>query len=126
MALHGLGKFFNPPCSDIFGLTCPVSIRAYGSRAAYSRSTHPLIHHYSRTVRASWIANRWIGLRIDAIGAAFRGAFAYCLIYGRSLSAANAGFSLNMFVAFCTYIFFLICLYNDLEAKPIGAFSIYY
>jgi len=107
----------SPSRNDIFGLSFPVSIRAYGSQAAYSRATYLLIDHYSRTARASWIANRWIGLRIDAIGAAFRAALAHYLIYGRSLSAANAGFSLNMSVAFCTYIFFLIRLYNELEVQ---------
>ncbi|KAF9564162.1 P-loop containing nucleoside triphosphate hydrolase protein [Agrocybe pediades] len=94
-----------------------VSIRAYGAEAAFARETYRRTDHYSRTARVSWAANRWIGFRIDALGAVFTSGLAFYLVYGNTATAANAGFSLTMSVGFCGCIFMLIRMYNDLEVQ---------
>ncbi|KDR83115.1 hypothetical protein GALMADRAFT_238938 [Galerina marginata CBS 339.88] len=94
-----------------------VSIRAYGAQKAFADETYKRINHYSRTARASWNVNRWIGFRIDALGATFTAALAFYLVYYQDVGAANTGFSLNMAVSFCIYIFWLIRIFNQLEVE---------
>ncbi|KDR83064.1 hypothetical protein GALMADRAFT_238869 [Galerina marginata CBS 339.88] len=94
-----------------------ISIRAYGAQEAFRDESLKRIDFYSRAARTSWNLNRWIGLRIDALGASFTAALATYLIYGTSVSAANTGFSLNNSLAFCTYLFFLIRTINELEVQ---------
>ncbi|KAF8953101.1 multidrug resistance-associated ABC transporter [Flammula alnicola] len=92
-----------------------VSIRAYGAQEAFKDESLRRIDHYSRAARTSWNLNRWIGLRIDFLGAAFTALLASYLVYFRSISAANSGFSLIQALGFCTYLFYLIRTFNDLE-----------
>ncbi|KAF8969860.1 hypothetical protein BDZ97DRAFT_1902271 [Flammula alnicola] len=94
-----------------------VSLRAYGAQESFKDESHKRIDHYSRTARTSWNLNRWIGLRIDVLGASFTAGLASYLVYGQSVSASNTGFSLNMAVSFCTYIFWLIRIFNELEVE---------
>jgi hypothetical protein len=61
--------------------------------------------------------NRWIGFRIDVLGASFTAGLAAYLVYGTRISAANTGLSLNMAVNFCFYIFWLIRIFNELEVE---------
>jgi len=75
------------------------------------------IDHYSRTARTSWNLNRWIGFRIDVLGASFTAGLAAYLVYGKTVSAANTGLSLDMAVNFCGCIFWLIRVFNELEVQ---------
>ncbi|CAA7262907.1 unnamed protein product [Cyclocybe aegerita] len=92
-----------------------VSIRAYGAQKTFKVESLKRIDHYARTARTSWNINRWIGFRIDLLGALFTSALATYLVYFQRVSASNTGFSLNMAVTFTMYIFWLIRVYNDLE-----------
>jgi len=65
----------------------------------------------------SYNLNRWIGVRIDALGAAFTAALAAYLLYGPTAGAGNTGFSLNMAVEFSIYILYLVRIYNDFEVQ---------
>ncbi|KAF9475054.1 multidrug resistance-associated ABC transporter [Pholiota conissans] len=94
-----------------------VSIRAYASQQAFKDELHRRIDHYSRTARTSWNLNRWVGFRIDALGAVFTTALAAYLVYGKAATASNTGFSLNLAVSFCTNIFWLIRIFNELEVE---------
>ncbi|KAF8956542.1 P-loop containing nucleoside triphosphate hydrolase protein, partial [Flammula alnicola] len=94
-----------------------VSIRAYGAQEAFKDESLRRIDHYSRAARTSWNLNRWIGLRIDFLGAAFTALLASYLVYFQSISAANSGFSLIQALGFCTYLFYLIRTFNDLEVE---------
>ena len=51
---------------------------------------------YTRAARTSYNLNRWVCLRIDAIGALFASGLAVYLVYFQSRGAADTGFSLNM------------------------------
>ena len=94
-----------------------VSIRAYGAQQPFTNELMEKIDHYVKVSRTSYNLNRWIGIRIDALGATFATALAAYLLIRRSISAANIGFSLNMALDFCTLILWLVRNYNELEVQ---------
>lgn len=93
-----------------------ASIRAYGAEEAVIRESLTRIDKYSRSARTFYDLNRqglttlykkvntqrlfthrWLGVRVDALGALFAAALATYLVYGPERHrAANIGFSLNM------------------------------
>jgi magnesium-transporting ATPase (P-type) len=94
-----------------------VSIRAYAAQQLFKSELYDRIDQYSGPARISWNLNRWIGFRIDILGAMFTTALATYLVYGKTTSAANTGFSLNMATSFCVNIFWLIRMFNLLEVQ---------
>ncbi|KAF8811726.1 hypothetical protein BYT27DRAFT_7160557 [Phlegmacium glaucopus] len=94
-----------------------VSIRAYGAQVPFKTESLERINHYVRVARMSYNLNRWIGVRIDVLGAIFTAALASYLVYGRSVGAGNTGFSLNMVVEFCTFILYWVRVFNDFEVE---------
>jgi hypothetical protein len=117
-AIAGLGVFSlhtSIPFSSFLILT--VSIRAYGAQQPFTNGLMKKIDHYVKVSRTSYNLNRWIGIRIDALGATFATALASYLLIRRSMSAANIGFSLNMALDFCVLILWLVRNYNDFEVQ---------
>ncbi|KAF8816575.1 hypothetical protein BYT27DRAFT_7127650, partial [Phlegmacium glaucopus] len=94
-----------------------VSIRAYGAEAPFKTVCLERVNHYVRVARMSYNLNRWIGVRIDVLGAIFTAALASYLVYGRSVGAGNTGFSLNMVVEFCSMIVVWVRFFNDFEVE---------
>ena len=94
-----------------------VSIRAYGAQKPFMNEVMEKSDHYIKVSRTSHNLNRWIGIRIDALGAVFAAVLASYLLIRRSISAANIGFSLNMTLDFCTLILWLVRNYNELEVQ---------
>ncbi|KAF8816580.1 P-loop containing nucleoside triphosphate hydrolase protein [Phlegmacium glaucopus] len=94
-----------------------VSIRAYGAQVPFKTRSLERVNHYVRVARMSYNLNRWIGVRIDVLGAIFTAALASYLIYGRSVGAGNTGFSLNMVVEFCTMILWWVRIFNEFEVQ---------
>ena len=73
-----------------------ASIRAYGAQKAFEAESLVRIDRYTRAARTYYNLNRWIAIRIDALGGLFAAALASYLVYFQGHSAANTGFSLNM------------------------------
>ena len=73
--------------------------------------------HYIKVSRTPYNLNRWIGIRIDVLGATFATALASYLLICRSISAANIGFSLSMALEFCGLILWFVRNYNELEVQ---------
>jgi hypothetical protein len=95
-----------------------VSVRAYGAEMTFKKESLKRVDHYVRIARMSYNLNRWIGIRIDFLGAIFTISLASYLIYGsRPLGAANTGFTLNMCLDFCTMILWWVRIFNDLEVQ---------
>ncbi|KAF9481121.1 multidrug resistance-associated ABC transporter [Pholiota conissans] len=95
-----------------------VSVRAYGAEIAFKKESLKRIDHYVRIARISYNLNRWIGIRIDFLGAFFTISLASYLVYGgRPLGAANTGFTLNMCLNFSTMILWWVRIFNDLEVQ---------
>ena len=65
----------------------------------------------------SYNLNRWIGVRVDVLGATFTTALASYLVYGPSIGAGNTGFSLNMVVEICSMILWCVRSFNDFEVQ---------
>ncbi|KDR74315.1 hypothetical protein GALMADRAFT_250126 [Galerina marginata CBS 339.88] len=94
-----------------------VSIRAYGAQSKFKGESLTRIDDYTRVARMSYNLNRWIGIRIDALGTAFTVALASYLVYGPPVGAANTGFSLAMAVEFTQSILFMVRIYNEFEVN---------
>ncbi|KAL9711361.1 hypothetical protein Ac2012v2_005906 [Leucoagaricus gongylophorus] len=98
----------------ISGLT---SIRAYGAQDAFRQESLNRIDYYSRAARVSYNLNRWVAIRIDALGALFTSTLAAYLVYGSKTNPENIGFTLNMAVDFCSMILWWVRAFNDLEVQ---------
>ncbi len=94
-----------------------VSIRAYGAQEAFKKESLRRIDHFTNLSRVSYNLNRWIGIRIDLLGATFTAALASYLLITRKINAANTGFSLNMSLEFCAMVLWLVRWYNEFEVK---------
>ncbi|EJD51853.1 ATP-binding cassette transporter [Auricularia subglabra TFB-10046 SS5] len=99
----------------ITGLT---SIRAYGAEAAFKLESMRRIDKYVRASRSFYNLNRWICIRVDAIGGLFAAGLAAYLIYGpQTPDAARTGFSLVMAVAFSGMILWFVRVLNMFEVE---------
>ncbi|KAH9922662.1 multidrug resistance-associated ABC transporter [Fomitopsis serialis] len=92
-----------------------ISIRAYGAQEAFKRESYVRINHYTRAARSFWNLNRWVGIRLDVLAALFTAILAAYLVYGRSNTASNIGFSLVMAVGFSSQILWFVRVFNRLE-----------
>ncbi|EJD52269.1 P-loop containing nucleoside triphosphate hydrolase protein, partial [Auricularia subglabra TFB-10046 SS5] len=75
------------------GLT---SIRIYAAEAAFNTEMMRRMDIYTRAARSYYNLNRWIGVRINAIGGLFSAGLAAYLIYGTTPGASATGFSLSL------------------------------
>ncbi|KAJ7119364.1 hypothetical protein C8R43DRAFT_1112474 [Mycena crocata] len=98
----------------IAGLT---SIRAYGAQNSAIGISLGRIDKYTRTARTFYNLNRWVSVRIDALGVLFAAALAYYLIYFQKSSSSNTGFSLNMAIGFAGMILWWVREINDFEIE---------
>ena len=73
-----------------------ASIRAYGVQETFKEESLHRIDRYTRAARTFYNLNRWICIRVDAIGGLFAAGLAAYLVYVQGHSAASTGFSLNM------------------------------
>ncbi|TDL28857.1 P-loop containing nucleoside triphosphate hydrolase protein [Rickenella mellea] len=95
-----------------------VSIRAYGSQTSFRTESMTRIDRYTRAARTFYNLNRWVCIRIDALGGLFAAALAAWLIYRQDLSkASNIGFSLNMAVGFSSMILWWVRVLNEFEVS---------
>lgn len=98
----------------IAGLT---SIRAYGAQEMFRKESYSRIDRWTTSARTFYNLNRWICIRIDALGAAFSSGLAAYLVYGGRFNASNTGFSLNMAVAFSGMILWWVRVFNEFEVS---------
>jgi len=99
-----------------------VSIRAYSAQNEFRQESLRRIDKVTRPSRTFYNLNRWISIRVDAVGTTFSTALAIYLVYGTGAihkpgSAANIGFSLNMAVGFSTMILWWVRCLNEFEVS---------
>ncbi|KAL1717785.1 P-loop containing nucleoside triphosphate hydrolase protein, partial [Schizophyllum commune] len=95
-----------------------VSIRAYGAQRTVNATSIQHINQYTRAARISFDLQRWITIRMDALGSAFSTLLAIYLVYFSKTSkigASTTGFSLNMAVGFSSMILFWVRMMNIVE-----------
>ncbi|KAF9015463.1 ATP-binding cassette transporter [Cyathus striatus] len=98
----------------IAGLT---SIRAYGAQQQFIKESLNRIDRYTRAARTFYNLNRWICIRIDAMGGLFAASLAIYLVYFQNHTASNTGFSLNMAIGFSGMILWWVRVLNDFEVQ---------
>lgn len=99
-----------------------ASIRAYGAQNSFMQESYKRIDKYTRTARTYYNLNRWIDVRIDALGSLFSASLAAYLVYGQPQNASNVGFSLNMAIGFSGMILWWVRLLNMFEVQGVLRF----
>ena len=94
-----------------------VSIRAYGVELECKKELQSRLDHYVRMARLNYDLNRWIGIRLDSLGASFTAALAAYLVYASTINAANVGFSLNRAVEFTSMILYVVRVFNLFQVE---------
>ncbi|KAJ7246793.1 hypothetical protein B0H12DRAFT_753891 [Mycena haematopus] len=98
----------------IAGLT---SIRAYGAQGAFIKESLRRINNYTRAARALSLLDRWVGVRLAAVGNILAAILATYLVYFRHEQSNNVGFSLNMAAGFSARILFWVRIWNDVQIQ---------
>ncbi|PBK69165.1 hypothetical protein ARMSODRAFT_1019154 [Armillaria solidipes] len=98
----------------IAGLT---SIRAYGVQEAFAQESLSRINRYTRTARTFYNLDRWVCIRINALGGLFAAALAVYLVYFQDRTASTTGFSLNMAIGFSGLILWWVRTLNEFEVQ---------
>lgn len=97
-------------------LTGVATIRAYGVESRFMRQNLAAIDENNRPFFYMWVANRWLALRIDAVGSLvmlFAGVFVILSI-GR-IDAGLAGLSLSYAISFSENALWIVRLYANVE-----------
>ncbi|KAJ7691733.1 P-loop containing nucleoside triphosphate hydrolase protein [Mycena rosella] len=98
----------------IAGLT---SIRAYGAQGPFIEESLRRINKYTRAARTLSNLDRWVGVRLAAIGNILAAILALYLVYFRREKSNNVGFSLNMAAGFSMRILFWVRIWNDVQIQ---------
>ncbi|CEL51759.1 ATP-dependent bile acid permease OS=Saccharomyces cerevisiae (strain ATCC 204508 / S288c) GN=YBT1 PE=1 SV=2 [Rhizoctonia solani AG-1 IB] len=95
-----------------------TSIRAYGVEDLFKAEALKRVDKYTRSGRTFYNLNRWICIRMDALGGLFAsGLAAYMVYYRASVDASDTGFLLNMAVGFSSGIIWWVRIFNDFEVQ---------
>ncbi|TFK34799.1 hypothetical protein BDQ12DRAFT_761446 [Crucibulum laeve] len=70
--------------ASIADLFRAASIRTYSAEGRFKTESLRRIDHYTRIARTPYNLNRWIAIRIDALGAIFTGSLTWYPVYRRS------------------------------------------
>ncbi|QRW00045.1 ABC transporter transmembrane region [Ceratobasidium sp. AG-Ba] len=95
-----------------------VSIRAYGAEDQFRNGALKRIDKYTRAARTFYDLNRWVSVRMEAMGGAFAAGLATYLVFIRTgTDASDTGFSLSMAVSFSSSIYFWVRCLNEFEVQ---------
>ncbi|KIY70079.1 P-loop containing nucleoside triphosphate hydrolase protein [Cylindrobasidium torrendii FP15055 ss-10] len=95
-----------------------ASIRAYGAQMRFIDESLKRIDAYSRPNRTFFNLNRWVCIRVDALGGLFAAALAAYLVYVIGAEqASSTGFQLNMAIGFSGLILWWIRNLNEFEVQ---------
>ena len=103
-----------------------VTIRAYGDTGRYINDHLKLLDGYTKTFWPSNIINRWLGLRLDFIGAIMTAGAAgaiflvYDLPLGLEMDAGKAGFAISQMLSITAFLGFTVMVYGQLEMTAIA------
>ncbi|KAJ7240472.1 P-loop containing nucleoside triphosphate hydrolase protein [Mycena rebaudengoi] len=94
-----------------------TSIRAYGAQIPFIQESLKRINKYTRAARPLANLDRWIAIRLAAIGNILTALLTAYLIYVHKQSANNVGFSLNMAAGFSMRILFWVRMWNETQIQ---------
>lgn len=94
-----------------------VSIRAYGAQQMFKKESLKRLDHFILVSRTSYNVNRWIGVRLNVLGASLTSSLAAYLVYGSTGNPANIGFSLTMAADICLTVLWWVQVFNEFEVQ---------
>lgn len=95
-----------------------ISIRAYGAQAKFKQDSMNKIDNYTRASLLNRDLNRWITIRVDALGSIFSSSLAaYFVYYVDRVTAANSGFELTLAVSFGSLLLTWVRMSNAFEVQ---------
>lgn len=96
-------------------LTGIVSIRAFRKADEYLSRMHDRLDEYARSTWNLWLTQRWMSIRMGAIGAGFAFAVASVIAARPQIDAALAGFALSFSLKYSEAIVEMIRRYSAME-----------
>ncbi|KAI8912689.1 P-loop containing nucleoside triphosphate hydrolase protein, partial [Gorgonomyces haynaldii] len=111
------------PIFSHFGETISgqTTIRAYGRSEAFVTDLHRKIDLNHQAFSFMWIANRWLGTRVDFVGALITlsttMAVVYNVMYGLGMNAGAAGLSMTYALSFTEALLWMIRMHALLEME---------
>ncbi|KAJ5482896.1 hypothetical protein N7539_006342 [Penicillium diatomitis] len=96
-------------------LTGLLTIRAYGKPHIYIEQMQHLVDGHARAYWHQWLLTRWLGTRINIIGAIFTTCVAVLVTSQNGADAAAAGFAIGFSIQLYSAITLLTQVYTSLE-----------
>ncbi|KAJ7675294.1 hypothetical protein B0H17DRAFT_1207802 [Mycena rosella] len=97
------------------------SIRAYGAEGPFIEESLRRINKYTRAARTLSNLDRWVGVRLAAVGNILAAILATYLVYFQKERASNVGFSLSIagkeLSNFSALILFWVRIWNDVQIQ---------
>ncbi|ORZ00940.1 ABC transporter type 1, transmembrane domain-containing protein [Syncephalastrum racemosum] len=108
-ALKKLNALTRPPILNFYTDTVAglATIRAYGGEVAMMEKMLRLLDENMRPFYTLWVANRWLFVRVEFIGALLS-LFIGIFLLHRSVSAGSAGIALTFATTLLEYIYWLM------------------
>ncbi|KAJ7123848.1 P-loop containing nucleoside triphosphate hydrolase protein [Mycena crocata] len=94
-----------------------ASIRAYGAQGPFIKESLTRINKYTRAARTLSNLDRWVGMRLAAVGNIVAAGLALYLVYFQRAKANNVGFSLDMAAIFSMRILFWVRIWNNVQIQ---------
>ncbi|KAK4689027.1 hypothetical protein P7C73_g1078, partial [Tremellales sp. Uapishka_1] len=98
-----------------------VSIRAYGAEKRFQEHLGQKADVYTGTATIFYDVNRWIGVRIDLLGALFASVLSAFMVYAtKRLDVFVLGFAINQAISFAEIILVSVRVFNEFEVQANG------
>ena len=92
-----------------------ATIRAYGKTNDYFQRMYFNIDRHAEAIWNLWLLNRWLGYRLQVVGAIFSTATAGVAVYFPTISAAMAGFTISFALQYNFALAMALRFYANLE-----------
>ena len=105
------------PVYELFGssLTGLVTIRGFNKVDTYIQIMCGRINNHGQTMWNLWLFNRWLGLRMNVVGAVFASITSALVVFVPGITASLAGFALSFALQYNSAISFALRQYANIE-----------
>ncbi|KAI0270713.1 P-loop containing nucleoside triphosphate hydrolase protein [Gloeopeniophorella convolvens] len=110
------------PVMSLVGVTLAglPSVRAYGAENMFREQLISRSNMYIHLSHNGFDVNRWLDIRMEALGSIFAAVVASGVVYGGILNGAYAGFALSQVLFFTTELFWFVRTVNMAEVEFIS------
>ncbi|ETN38505.1 uncharacterized protein HMPREF1541_06540 [Cyphellophora europaea CBS 101466] len=105
------------PVFEQFGsvLTGIATVRAFDKADAYIERMYHRIDTHCRAYWHLWLFNRWMGFRLNMVGAVFAAIVAALIVSIRGIDASLAGFALSFALSLSEAVIWMLRQYSNVE-----------